>query len=132
MDSFQRVSAKAEANLDNLEKFTKPLGERGPKLVANVEESTQNLNDLLEQFVAFSEALNSGEGTLGKLVHDDAIYQQIQSVIGNAEEITRRARPIVEDVRIFTGQNRPRPAATGRQRRPGPTPQRSETGLGEW
>ena len=43
MDSFQRVSVKAEANLDHLEKFTKPLGERGPKLVANVEEELAEL-----------------------------------------------------------------------------------------
>lgn len=102
MDSFQELSAKAKTNLDHVEKFTKRLGERGPQLVDNVEESSRNLNDLLEQFVTFSEALNSGQGTLGRLVHDDEVYQQIQRVVGNVEELTRRARPIVEDVRIFT------------------------------
>ena len=96
--------------------------------MANVEASTRNLNDLLEQFVAFSEALNSGEGTLGKLVHDDDIYQQIQRVVGNAEEITR-AGPTDRGRRPHLyRQDRPRPAATGRQRRPGPPPQRSEDG----
>ena len=29
LESFQRVSAKAEVNLDNLEELTRPLGERG-------------------------------------------------------------------------------------------------------
>ncbi len=132
MDSFQRVSAKAETNLDHLEKFTKPLGESGPKLVANVEETTQNLNDLLEQFVAFSEALNAGEGTLGKLVHDDEIYQQLQRVVGNAEEITKRARPIVEDVRIFTDKIARDPRQLGVKGALDQRPSGLKTGLSEW
>jgi len=132
MDSFQRVGAKAEANLDHLEKFTKPLGERGPQLVANVEEGSRNLNDLLEQFVAFSEALNAGEGTLGKLVHDDEIYQQLQRVVGNAEEITKRARPIVEDVRIFTDKIARDPRQLGVKGALDQRPSGLKTGLSEW
>jgi len=132
MDGFQRVSAKAETNLDNLEKFTKPLGERGPQMVANVEESSRNLNDLLEQFVAFSEALNSGEGTLGKLVHDDEIYQRLQRVMGNAEEITKRARPIVEDVRIFTDKIARDPRQLGVKGALDQRPSGLKTGLAEW
>jgi phospholipid/cholesterol/gamma-HCH transport system substrate-binding protein len=132
MDGFQRMSVKAEANLDHLEKFTKPLGERGPQLVENVEETTRNLNDLLEQFVAFSEALNSGQGTLGRLVHDDDIYQQIQRVVGNAEEITRRARPIVDDVRIFTDKIARDPRQLGVKGALDQRPSGLKTGLGEW
>ena len=132
MDSFQRLSKKAEANLDHLEQFTKPLGERGPQLVQNVESSTRNLNDLLEQFVVFSESLNSGEGTLGKLVHDDDVYQQIQRVIGNAEEITRRARPIVEDVRIFTDKIARDPRQLGVKSALDQRPSGLKTGISEW
>ncbi len=132
MDGFQRVSAKAETNLDNLEKFTKPLGERGPQMVANVEESSRNLNDLLEQFVAFSDALNSGEGTLGKLVHDDEIYQRLQRVVGNVEEITKRARPIVEDVRIFTDKIARDPRQLGVKGALDQRPSGLKTGLAEW
>ena len=112
--------------------FTKPLGESGPQLVANVEEGTRNLNELLEQFVAFSEALNSGQGTLGKLVHDDEVYQQIQRVVGNAEEITRRARPIVEDVRIFTDKIARDPRQLGVKGALDQRPSGLKTGLGEW
>jgi phospholipid/cholesterol/gamma-HCH transport system substrate-binding protein len=99
---FQRVSKKAEANLDNLEEFTRPLAQRGAELIENVDESTRNLNELLVQLVAFSEALNSGQGTLGKLVYDDEVYGKINRLVGNAEDLSRRLRPIVEDVRIFT------------------------------
>jgi phospholipid/cholesterol/gamma-HCH transport system substrate-binding protein len=132
LEGFQRMSDKAEVNLDHLERFTKPLGERGPQLVENVEETTRNLNDLLEQFVAFSEALNSGQGTLGRLVHDDDVYQQIQRVVGNAEEITRRARPIVEDVRIFTDKIARDPRQLGVKGALDQRPGGLKTGLGEW
>ena len=102
LEGFQRVSSKAETNLDNLEQLTRPLGQRGEQLVANVEESTENLNRLLVQFTAFSEKLNSGEGTLGRLVRDDEVYLKIQSLLENAEDLSVRLKPIVEDVRIFT------------------------------
>ncbi len=102
LESFQSVSAKAEVNLDNLEKLTRPLGERGEDLVNNIESSTANLDDLLEQLVVFSESLNSGEGTLGRLVHDDTLYQRIDRLMANAEDLTVSLRPIIADVRVFT------------------------------
>jgi phospholipid/cholesterol/gamma-HCH transport system substrate-binding protein len=102
LEGFEKVSAKAEANLDNLEGLTRPLGERGQNLVDNIEASTRNMNELLEQLVAFSESLNSGQGTLGKLVHDDQAYQRIERLLENAEDLTVRIRPIIEDVRVFT------------------------------
>lgn len=102
MADFQRVSKKAEVNLDHLDQFVGPLGERGSQLIENVDESTRNLNELLTQLVVFSEALNSGQGTLGKLVHDDELYGKIERLLTNAEELSVRLRPIVDDVRIFT------------------------------
>ncbi len=102
MVKFQQVSQKAEANLDNIESFTKPLRERGGQLLDNVEHSTQNLNELLTQLVAFSQAMNTTQGTLGKLVHDDELYQKIQAIASNAEDFTKRLGPILSDIRIFS------------------------------
>lgn len=102
LDSFTRMGEKAEANLDHLEHLTRPLGERGEQLVRNIENSTENLNLMLTQFVAFSEALNTGQGTLGRLVYDDEVYHRLDRLVTNAEDLSRRLRPIVDDVRVFT------------------------------
>ena len=102
LDSFTRMGEKAEANLDNLEHLTRPLGERGDQLVRNIETSTENLNLMLTQFVAFSEALNTGQGTLNRLVYDDEVYHRLERLVTNAEDLSRRLRPIVDDVRVFT------------------------------
>ncbi|MFV1964068.1 MAG: MlaD family protein [Pirellulaceae bacterium] len=100
--SFERVSSKAERNLDNLEAFTEPLGQRGPELAENVDRTLRNLDLLLAQLVQFSQALNSSEGTVGQLVHDRELYDRINQAAGNVEDATRRIRPIIEDVRVFT------------------------------
>lgn len=129
LEDFRRVSHKAEANLDNLEQFTKPLGERGSQLIANVDESTRNLSELLAQLLTFSEALNSGQGTLGKLVHDDDVYRKIDRLMTNAEEVSRRLRPVVEDVRTFTDKIARDPRQLGLKGMMDPRPTGLKTGV---
>lgn len=101
-ESFARVSQRAETNLENLEAFTRPLGERGEKIVQNLEGSLANANELLEQLVEFSDALNSNEGTLGRLMHDPELYHRLNRTVANVEELTRKAKPIMDDIRIFS------------------------------
>ena len=102
LESFQRVSQRAERNLENLEGLTGPLGERGEQLALNVENSLANLNRLLEQLADLSEAVNQRDGTLGQLVYDDDLYNKLARAAENVEEATRRMQPILDDVRVFT------------------------------
>jgi len=129
MADFQRVSKKAEVNLEHLDQFMGPLGQRGAQLIENVDESTRNLNELLAQLVAFSEAMNSGQGTLGKLVHDDEVYNKINRLLTNAEELSVRLRPIVEDVRIFTDKIARDPRQLGVKGALDPRPTGLKTGV---
>ncbi len=101
-DGFKAVSDRASRNLENLENFTKPLGERGPQLVDNLDGSLANINELLEQLVTFTDGLNSRQGTLGRILHDDALYRRLDNTLANAEEISSRLRPILDDIRIFS------------------------------
>ncbi len=102
LDNFERVGQRAETNLANLEGFTKPLGERGPQLVENIDQSMRNLDALLEQMVRFSEALNNREGTLGKLVYEPDVYNKLDRAASNVEDVSRRLRPIIDDLRVFS------------------------------
>jgi phospholipid/cholesterol/gamma-HCH transport system substrate-binding protein len=56
---FDRVSQKAERNLDNLEALTEPLGERGAALAENFDTTVENLYVLIVQLVEFSRSINS-------------------------------------------------------------------------
>lgn len=101
-DGFQRMSQRAERNLDNLEKFTKPLSERGPALVDDISGSLSNINSLTEQLDELARGFSERNGTIGRLLRDDTIYDRLDRTLANVEEISFRLRPIMEDVRIFT------------------------------
>jgi phospholipid/cholesterol/gamma-HCH transport system substrate-binding protein len=101
-DSMKLASDRAALNLENLTNFTKPLGERGPQLVDNLDGSLANINELLEQLVTFTDNLNSREGSLGRLLNDPELYLRLERTLGNAEEITAGIKPILADIRIFS------------------------------
>jgi phospholipid/cholesterol/gamma-HCH transport system substrate-binding protein len=101
-DSMKLASDEAQTNLSNLQNFTRPLGERGPQLVDNLDGSLANINELLEQLVTFTDNLNSREGSLGRLLNDPALYFKLDRTLSNAEDITARLRPIMDDIRVFS------------------------------
>jgi phospholipid/cholesterol/gamma-HCH transport system substrate-binding protein len=99
---MKNVTDRASRNLENLENFTRPLGERGPQLVENLDGSLANVNALLEQLVEFSDNLNSRQGTLGRLMNDEELYQKLNRSLENLEELTFKAKPIMDNVTILT------------------------------
>jgi phospholipid/cholesterol/gamma-HCH transport system substrate-binding protein len=101
-DSMRQATDRATLNLDNLANFTKPLGERGPQIVDNLDGTLANVNELMEQLVTFTDNLNSREGTLGRILNDDQIYLRLERTLANAEDITAGLKPIVGDFRILS------------------------------
>lgn len=100
--SFEQVSASAARNLQNLEGLTRPLGENGPELVEALRSAIGNLDLALAETNRFVGALGRGEGTVGKLLYDEELAVKITQTVDNIEDVSRRLRPIMEDVRIFT------------------------------
>jgi phospholipid/cholesterol/gamma-HCH transport system substrate-binding protein len=92
----------ADRNLRNLEGLTKPLGERGAGMVAQVDRTIGRLDETLGQAAQFTRALNESQGTLGKLVRDPKVYDDLSQAAANVNRLTRELRPIVDDVRVFT------------------------------
>jgi phospholipid/cholesterol/gamma-HCH transport system substrate-binding protein len=101
-DSMRLASDRAAQNLENLKNFTQPLGERGPQLVDNLDGSLANINELLEQLVTFTDNLNSRQGTLGRILNDDALYLRLERTLANAEDLTAQMKPIFADIRVFS------------------------------
>jgi phospholipid/cholesterol/gamma-HCH transport system substrate-binding protein len=95
------MSDRANTNLENIEKFTRPLGERGDSIVANVDSSIATLDAVLEQLGEMTERMNNSNGTLGRLVRDDELYNRLNNAAISVEQVTRDARPIVDDLKLF-------------------------------
>jgi len=113
----------ADRNLRNLEGLTRPLGERGEGMVAQVDKTIGRLDEVLQQAVFFTRALNESEGTLGKLVRDPKVYDDLAQAAANVNTLTKELRPIVDDVRVFTDKIARHPEQLGVRgaldRRPG-------------
>ncbi|MFM7107764.1 MAG: MlaD family protein [Planctomycetaceae bacterium] len=92
----------ADRNLRNLEGLTRPLGERGAGMVAQVDRTLGRLDETLQQAALFTRTLNESQGTLGRLVRDPKVYDDLAQAAANVNRLTRELRPIVDDVRVFT------------------------------
>ena len=113
----------ADRNLRNLEGLTKPLGDRGEQMVAQVDRTIARLDETLQQAALFTKALNESQGTLGKLVRDPQVYNDLAQAAQNVSKLTKDLRPIVDDVRVFTDKIARHPEQLGVRgaldRRPG-------------
>ena len=113
----------ADRNLRNLEGLTRPLGERGAGMVAQVDRTIGRLDETLQQAALFTKSLNESQGTLGRLVRDPQVYDDLAQAASNVNRLTKELRPIVDDVRVFTDKIARHPEQLGVRgaldRRPG-------------
>ena len=113
----------ADRNLRNLEGLTRPLGERGEQIVTRLDSTIGRLDEVLLQASGFVKSLNESEGTLGRLVRDPKLYEELSATVSNVNRISRELRPIINDVRVFSDKIARHPEALGVRgaldRRPG-------------
>ena len=64
---------------------------------------------MVDDFGALTRALNNREGTIGRLIHDGQVYENLNRLMCNAnmvlirvDEFVKSLRPIRDDVRAFT------------------------------
>lgn len=111
-DVAQAVQAPIDAidrNLKNLEGFTGPLGRNGEQVAKSLIDGMNGLSRIVEELTVLVDALNGRNGTIGRLIHDPAVYDNLNRLLCNSNqvvlrinELTLRLRPIVDDVRVFT------------------------------
>ncbi|MBN1588862.1 MAG: MCE family protein [Pirellulales bacterium] len=121
MQNMDNTMGLVDANLRNIKDFTEPLGENGRGIVEQIDQSVRRLNNLMVEMESFGKSINSQDGTLGRLVKDDELYQRLNQTVRNVEEISYRIKPIINDVRIISDKLARHPGAILRDAvRPGP------------
>ncbi|NOY30385.1 MAG: MCE family protein [Planctomycetes bacterium] len=124
---LETAVGSADQNLKNLQGLTKPLGERGPEIVNSIESGVSNMSELLGEVALLAKNINNSDGTLGKLINDDALYNQLAGTVGQASgamrdirllindpEMRRRIRQILDDIRVFSDKIARDPARVAR------------------
>jgi phospholipid/cholesterol/gamma-HCH transport system substrate-binding protein len=100
--SVQSTVGKMNTSLGHIESFTRPLGDRGEKLVSGLDGSIEKLDQLLAELVQFTGAMNDRRGSLGRLIHDPTLYENVNQTILQVKCLTRKLEPIIDDARVFS------------------------------
>ncbi len=116
INSFQGVSGRAEENLTNLTSFTEALGEQGPEVILALNNNLAKLDSFLNDIGSFADGGNS-QGTIGKLLTDPELYNNLNETVRNAREISRQLKPII--IQLQPLMNDVRYAVDGIARDPG-------------
>jgi phospholipid/cholesterol/gamma-HCH transport system substrate-binding protein len=104
VNSFQEVAAKTSTNLDNIEAFTTSLKAEGPEILTQINASLKNVEGLVTQIQGFGKTLQklqTTEGTLGRLINDPEIYDNVKQTVENVRDVSDRLEPLVNDLRFF-------------------------------
>jgi phospholipid/cholesterol/gamma-HCH transport system substrate-binding protein len=108
MREYRETLELADKNLKNLEGFTEPLGARGEEIASTLIQAIQGLDTLVKDFTSLTQALNNREGTVGRLIHDGQVYDNLNRLMCNANtvlaqinDLTLRLKPVVNDARVF-------------------------------
>lgn len=101
-DEVEQATASARVNLDNLRQMTQTLGERGPVLTAKLESTLDNLNRLSDQLAEFSARLADRRTSLGKLTSDSELYDNLNELVLQVDQLSRQLQPVVRDLRVFS------------------------------
>jgi len=114
MEALEGAVGSADENLKNLQGLTGPLGDRGTVIVATLEKSVRNLEELLGQVALLTRNLNNSEGTIGLLLRERDLYDRLNETISQASitvqgvqsiladrEIRIRIRQILDNVNVF-------------------------------
>lgn len=106
MNSFDRAVTSLDQNLKNIEGLTEPLGQRGAELADLLISSIENFDIVMSDMRKFTYNLNNSNGTIGKLLNDPLLYNNINQTVCNANKVIEGLNyslwPIMENVKIFT------------------------------
>ena len=109
LQAFEDVGAAAEQTVQNINEFTRPLGQQGDVIVSDILRTIENLNALMVDLRTVvgpvrqvANRINNGQGTIAKLIDDEELYNSAIRTVQEIEFIVRRARPVIEDARVLT------------------------------
>ncbi|OHB81810.1 MAG: hypothetical protein A2W31_03670 [Planctomycetes bacterium RBG_16_64_10] len=98
MQSIEEAAQIAKKDLEAVHELSPLFGRIGEKADAGLDE----LSDVFTQLQIFSEAINDQQGTLGQVLHNPELYQNLNRAVIHVERLSSQLRPILDDVRIFT------------------------------
>jgi phospholipid/cholesterol/gamma-HCH transport system substrate-binding protein len=95
MASLRAMAENAQATLEEVRGRADAAGEDFHRLSAGVIAASDELSRLLRDLQETSRAAREGEGTVGRLLNDPKVYQNLVDVTGQLEQL-------IQDLRVLT------------------------------
>lgn len=102
LQRIEGAASSAETNLRNLEGLTKPIGEKGEQIVQRVDTAITRLDYVIAQVGGLVKAVGESEGTIGQLLRNPELYQNLNKVAEQLVTLSRHLQPILDDVRVIS------------------------------
>jgi ABC-type transporter Mla subunit MlaD len=105
--------AQAKPILDNIEKATKPLADQAEPTIRNISRAAEELAKTVADARQVLALLSKPEGTLGKVVNDPQLYNQLVDAVANLNRTLLRAEKIAKDLEVFADKVARKPETIG-------------------
>jgi len=102
-----------QAIFDDIKKVTKPLGESAGPMIKSITKAADELGVTIADARQIIALLTKDQGTLGKIVNDPALYNQLVEAATNLSRTMMRAEKIARDLEIFADKVARKPESIG-------------------
>ena len=103
-----------DKNLDNVNRFTTSLSEQGPEIMASLNEGAAEVKTMTLNIASLARELEAQfkdpTTPLGMLA-DQETADSLRRIVRNAEELTEKVYPILDDARVFSNKIAHRPSS---------------------
>lgn len=103
----------ADQVLNNLQQATKPLAERSDSITRNLDESSVKLNRTLTEMRELLQVFARSDGTLGKLLNDPGLYNQLDGIACAVNRMMPRVDRALRDLEVFADKIARHPESIG-------------------
>ena len=100
--SSRQVLDSVNKNLVNLTQITEPVGKRGELMVAKLDSSLTNLDQLLGELNRFAKLVNAKDGSLQKFASDPSLYDNLDRSSQSLAVLLSNVAPVLRDLREFS------------------------------
>lgn len=105
--------AEAKGLIANLDKASKPIAEGAEPIMKNIALAAENLSKTLIDARSALAAFNKSDGTVGKILNDPLLYNQLVDAASNLNRTLTRAEKIAKDLEVFADKVARKPEVIG-------------------
>jgi phospholipid/cholesterol/gamma-HCH transport system substrate-binding protein len=113
LKQINQTFKRLDETLLDIERVTRPLGDKTPAILANLETGTDKLDKLLGDMRDLLRLVARGEGTVQRLLTDPSLYNNVNEAVKMVRCILPRTDRILGDLEVFADRLARHPEALG-------------------